>query len=187
MRNWQKLAVFLTAVAAGAALAFTVPNVVPLTHGAAIKVWTSNERLTSADLNANFAHIHNLMVGGHGGRLLDADVSGSASIASSKLADGTGIAKAWVMVNTTCSASPCTILASKGVTSVTRSGAGTYTVNLNFTATDTSYAVGCTTALSTVPLCTAAPGSTSSFTIGTQTTGAVATDGRFMAVLYDNN
>lgn len=106
--------------------------------GGAIKTWGSGDTLTSADLNANFQHIHNNMVGGHGGRLTDADVSASANIASSKLAAYHLIPVAWGSV-AECTGSPCTIISSSGISSVTRTSAGVYTVNLTTSRPNTSY------------------------------------------------
>ena len=40
-----------------------------------IHVWTSGDKVTAGDLNANFSHIHATMVGGHGQRLVNARVS----------------------------------------------------------------------------------------------------------------
>lgn len=101
-----------------------------------IKVWSTGETVSVTDVNGNFAHIHNTMVGGHGPRLVDADVSSSAGIQLSKLADRQLLPRMWVDV-ATCSTSTCTLngrypAGSPGVTSVTRSATGTYTVN--FTA-----------------------------------------------------
>src|SRR5687767_8565450 len=45
----------------------------------AIKSWSTGETIGNAEMNANFTHIHTNMVGGHGGRLTDIDVSASAN------------------------------------------------------------------------------------------------------------
>lgn len=104
----------------------------------AIKTWSSQDRVTATDLNANFSHIHGLMVGGHGARLVDADVSSAAFISSSKLAAHRLIPVAWVSVSD-CTGSPCTIISSSGVTSVTRAGVGSYSVNLTSARANTNY------------------------------------------------
>lgn len=106
----------------------------------AIKVWASGDTLTSADLNANFSHIHNSMVGGHGARLVDADVSNTANIATAKLAAYRFIPRAWGSVQSGCSGATCTINESGGITSVVAS-ANQMNVTLNYTATDALYAV----------------------------------------------
>lgn len=98
-----------------------------IANAGAIKTWTT-ETLRYSDLNSNFQHIHNTMVGGHGARLLDADVSASAAIAHSKLATPALVPKVWASVLSDCSASPCTVSASSGVSSITRSGTGEYDV-----------------------------------------------------------
>lgn len=135
------LTVILAATLLGSAALAFIPPITGSVEGAAIKTWGSGETLTSTDLNANFQHIHNNMVGGHGGRLVDADVSNTAAIKSSKLADGKGIAKAYVEISSACGGATCAYSTSLNVSSVTRSAAGTYVVNLNYTPTDASYAV----------------------------------------------
>ncbi len=116
--------------------------------GGAIKTWSSNDTLTSADLNANFQHIHNLMVGGHGARLVDADVSASAAIAQSKISGLNHMAaKAWTNLPTTNScnigsySTNCGTLYGSGVTSIIQTAIGTYSVTLSYTPTDIHYAV----------------------------------------------
>jgi hypothetical protein len=110
-----------------------------VSYGGSIKVWVA-EALRYVDLNANFAHIHNTMVGGHGARLVDADVSASAAIAHSKLATPALVPKAWVQV-ASCASNPCTIVVSSRVTSVNRTGAGVYNVDLSYTPPNTAFSV----------------------------------------------
>lgn len=99
-----------------------------------IKVWSTGEYITSTDLNANFAHIHNQMVGGHGARLVNADVSSSAAISHSKLATPSLVPKLWVATDTCNGATDggsggtCNLLDSSGVTSVTAGTTGNYSV-----------------------------------------------------------
>lgn len=146
--KFQRILAFLMAMVAGSVMA------------GAIKSWSTGETLTAAQLNANFAHIHSLMVGGHGGRLVDADVSASANIATTKLADGEGIADAFVTVADACTASPCTMVNAFNVTSITRSGVGVYTVTLPFSVGGTSVQVTANSA-------TAAEHCNASYTTGT--------------------
>lgn len=80
----------LLALAAGVALA------------GPIKTWTTGEVITAADINANFNHIHNLMVGGHGARLSNADVAPGAAIAHSKLATPVLLPKATALLSGNC-------------------------------------------------------------------------------------
>lgn len=112
--------------------------VAAIASASTIKVWSTGEYITAANLNSNFAHIHGLMVGGHGPRLVNADVSGSAQIAHSKLATPALLPKAWVYASA-CNTSPCTISDSSGVSSVTRADAGVYSVNLTTTRSSVFY------------------------------------------------
>lgn len=159
--------------------------------GGAIKTWSSNETLTASALNGNFSHIHTLMVGGHGPRLVDTDVSASASISTSKLAAYHMIPVAWVSISD-CTGSPCTIIASQGVTQVTRSGAGSYSVTLATPRPDTNY-MGVVsphrTAAGTQEWCyTAAIVSTSAVPVVCTTDSVpTPTDSAFSIAIYDNN
>lgn len=168
-----------------------------------IKVWVNRESLTAAALNANFEHIHSLMVGGHGPRLVNADVSASANISTSKIANGYGIAKAWAVVMEPCTSSPCTISADQNVLSVTRSSIGQYLVTLDYTPTNCNYTREVTangTVVGTGPymVCTAqydnCTGATSVFGISCYDTGRgldggtkFLTDTGFNIVVHDDN
>lgn len=103
----KKLIVFLAAVWAGYAIS------------GPIHTWVSGEYITAADLNANMSHIHNNMVGGHGPRLVNADVSGSAAIAHSKLATPALLPKVWASVTATCATpATCTLVDESGIASI---------------------------------------------------------------------
>ncbi len=91
-----------------------------------ITVWGNSDVLTASALNANFAHIHNTMVGGHGPRLVDGDVASGASIATTKLAGAAKIAKCWGTWS--CSPSVCTALDSSNAT-LTYSAVGIYSLS----------------------------------------------------------
>jgi hypothetical protein len=109
-----------------------------------IKVWNTSDTLTASDLNGNFSHIHNLMVGGHGARLIDADVNASAAISSSKLAAYRLIPVAYARVlsgSPPCSSGSCTLTSSNGVTSISRTSVGLYLVTLTSAQTDQTYMV----------------------------------------------
>jgi hypothetical protein len=122
----------------GALVALTVTVGV---NAGSIKTWTT-ETLRYSDLNSNFEHIHNTMVGGHGARLVDADVSSSAAISHSKMATPALLPKAWAnMNNAACAAGNCTLNASSGVSSVAFSATGRYTVTLSTTRANANYAV----------------------------------------------
>ena len=118
---------------------------VPLAYAGTIKTWINSDTLYASDLNSNFNHIHNTMVGGHGARLVDADVNASAAISHSKMATPALLPKAWAWVSATCSSSPCTIGASSKIASITRASTGVYVVNFSYEAHDTSYGVWLTT------------------------------------------
>lgn len=64
-----------------------------------IKTWSSNDVLTSSDLNGNFQHIHNTMVGGHGARLINADVASNAAITYTKVTVSPATPKCWGTFN----------------------------------------------------------------------------------------
>lgn len=96
-----------------------------------IKVWVAGETITASDINANFAHIHNLMVGSHGARLVNADVSASAAIAHSKLATPALLPKAIGARVLPCDGGTCTWNVNSGFTSTfVRTFAGQYTLTL---------------------------------------------------------
>lgn len=113
---------------------------VPVALAGGIKVWSTNDTLTAVDLNGNFAHIHNTMVGGHGARLVNADVSAAAAISHTKLATPPLVPKMWGVVTATCAATPCVVTGSSGLTSITRASTGSYAVNFP-ARTDNVYAV----------------------------------------------
>lgn len=100
---------------------------------ASIKVWGPGDVLSSTDLNANFAHIHNTMVGGHGPRLINADVASNAGIAHSKLAAPVLVPKAVATTVGVCTgAGACTLAVSSRFLSIVRGGsAGTYTATFS--------------------------------------------------------
>lgn len=106
-----------------------------------IHTWSVGEVITSVDLNAALSHIHGTMVGGHGPRLVNSDVSGSAAIAHTKLAGPSLIPKVWANVDCETTPGSCPILAGSGVSSVTYSGTGDYSVNLTTARTNAVYGV----------------------------------------------
>jgi hypothetical protein len=131
---------------AAVVLALTL-GFVTLSVASSIKVWSNSESLTSQDLNANFAHIHNTMVGSHGARLVNTDVSPTAAIAHTKMATPALLPKAWAVVYDQCDAGiadgggNCTVGASSRVTSVTRTSSGYYDVTLGYTPVNAQFAV----------------------------------------------
>lgn len=110
-----------------------------------IKTWQAGEVITASDLNANFQHIHNRMVGGHGARLVNADVSASAAIAHSKMATPALLPKAMGGVVTACSVGPCSWGFNSGHTSTfARASAGNYTMTLSAARANATYGVQAT-------------------------------------------
>lgn len=103
--------------------------------GGAIKTWLPGDVLSVVDLNTALGHIHSTMVGGHGARLKNADVSPVAGISHSKMATPGLLPKSIVHVGVTtataCAASPCTVSTLAGIvpTSVTWV-IGVYTVTI---------------------------------------------------------
>lgn len=107
-----------------------------------IKTWVSGDIITASDINANFSHIHNLMVGGHGPRLVDADVSDWAGISFTKLESYYPIARGF---GTFACTPTCTIGSNQyGFTSVSgsvTSGGATFTMSPNPECSDVITAV----------------------------------------------
>lgn len=126
----QQLRITL-AILLGVVIAYTGPTI-----ASTIKTWSNGSTLTAADLNANFQHIHSTMVGGHGAKLVDADVSGSAAIAYTKLSANPAWPKAATSVLSSCTVADagCTVAVNVGsvVTNVTHKVAvGTYLVSFS--------------------------------------------------------
>jgi hypothetical protein len=178
MRLKLNLAVVLTALIVGVGAAF----------GGVIKTWSAGQILTPTDLNANFAHIHNNMVGGHGARLVDADVSATAAIATTKLAAGALIPKAWVAVTSTCSAGTCTMADSSGMTSCVFNSTGNYTCTLSSARPATSYMAVASGLSSTTAgdFCSATVLSTTTFGVICYRVGTGVTNMPFHALVMDN-
>lgn len=127
----------------------------------AIHVWSNGQTLRTTDLNANFAHVHTLMVGGglqgtpHN-LLVDSDISSSANIQLSKIQHSGIFPRAWASFAAGTRASPCdglatadtqcTVGTSTNVTRVSSLGStGTYQIFLNYLPTDSNYLVQVTT------------------------------------------
>lgn len=185
--------VFGALVLAACALAY-IPHIpiLPMVESGAIKTWDTTSKVTASDLNGNFQHIHNNMVGGHGARLLDADVSATAAIASSKLAGYRYIPVVWSTVIGSCTATPCTVAATVGVTGITRTSAGIYTVTFSPARLNTNFAVLVTPVTCNAGncSCTAVPLSTSTHSVvctRTDTGTNAAVDASFSTMVMDND
>ena len=108
---------------------------VGIAYATSLKVWSTGETIRSSDLNSNFAALN-----AYTGLITNARIAGNAAISHTKLATPALIPKAWVNVATTCTASPCTITESSGVSSVTWTSAGYHTVNLSVGLKNADYA-----------------------------------------------
>lgn len=153
--------------------------------GGGIKSWSSGDTVSISDINSNFQHIHNQMVGGHGARLVNADVSTTANIEYTKVQNGRGIARAWADIESSCTSNPCTVAESLNVTSVGWTSTGIYTVNLSYTATDNVYAVIVSSSTSGVT-CTGV--STSTTVVGIECLdldSPAVTNAAFSVIIYD--
>lgn len=150
--------------------------------------WSSGEVLTHSQLNANFAHIHNNMVGGHGARLVDADVSASAAISRSKIYAGSGMALAWAKVGagtTACSSGTCTVDDNYGVSGATHTGtAGNYSVVLSPVMSDSTYGI-ILTSQTDDRFCTGAASAASTVVVQCRDSGGAAQNAVFTIVVYD--
>lgn len=94
-----------------------------------IKVWGPGDTFMSQDINGNFAHIHSLMVGGHGARLVNADVSPSAGIAHSKLASPGLIPRLTGTMLSVCTVASCNWTTRTGFAAAFgRTGTGQYSL-----------------------------------------------------------
>jgi hypothetical protein len=152
------------------------------------KTWSNGEKVTATDLNANFAHAESNFRDSTHTLLVNADISGSAAIAHSKLATPGLVAKIVLTVGATaCTVTPCTVAESAGTyLDLTRTGAGAY--SLNFSArTDNKYMVFVTSRTANVSCYVGAITTTAApFTCITTNTAA-ATDAAFSVMLFDAN
>lgn len=164
-----------------------------LATASSIKVWIAGESLSVADLNSNFAHIHTLMVGGHGAKLVNADVNAAAAIAHSKLATPALVPKAWAVQPSVCDGGTCIPTAQVRIPSITRTGHGTYDINFNPAMTNNAYATVITVeyceATNTPCSCTVgATKGTSAFYISCfDRSGNLSDVGLSVIVMDDNN
>lgn len=172
------LPLFAAAVFA-AALAFAGP----------ITTWVTGDTVTASDLSANFTHLHATMVGGHGPRLVNADVNASAAIAHSKMATPALLPKAWVYA-TNCTGTSCTAADSSGVSAVSRQDAGIYTVTFSASRANDAYGSLVTAAwyADQPRLCHAGSSTTPSIQVFCVTLdGGYPADSSFTYMLLDSN
>lgn len=154
--------------------------------GGPIKNWSAGEYITAADLNAALNHLHTNLGHGHGPVIINADISGSAAIAHSKMASPGLLPKAWATIGAACGASPCTITDSQVVTSITRSSAGVYVVNFP-TRSDANYAAFITSnTLATTCKVTARATTNATVSCLDDATAATPTDSSFSFFILDS-
>lgn len=120
-----------------------------LAWGGAVYRFRDGTHLAASHVNYNLKHLHDSMVGEHGPRLVDGDVSADAGIAFSKLAIPALVPVAWGYFGTcitTADGTDCSNQNDQGLNfAEARVGAagadGLYTVWLDSSRTDTNYAV----------------------------------------------
>lgn len=195
MKFFSAARVCLT-LAIAAVLTYPIPSL-----AGSIKTWTTSERVSSADLNANFSHLHNTMCGSHGARLVNGDVSSSAAIAHTKLATPALLPKAWAVVTSVCdgaaaAGTSCTFTGSRVSDVSSNATAGQYRVNLEYSAANAIYGVIVTSMTNTVHcLLSAAPLTGTGDANGTNfivecrdgATWAAATNAAFTFMVIDDN
>lgn len=165
---------------------FTLLLAGSIVGASSIKTWSNGDTLLPADINANFQHIHNTMVGNHGARLVNSDVSASANISYAKIQNGRGIARAFGGTATTCSSTPCSKRDSFNVGTITWVADGGYNVNLNYTAADTNYSALVWAETAGV-YCTAPTYGSSSFSFECHAFDSTPANAQFDFVVFDDN
>lgn len=123
--------------------------------------FVDGDTLTAAQLNNTIAHVHNTFSGG----IVDTHLAANAAVQHTKLAAPALVPKAWAMTAAVCGASPCTLSASSGVSSITRTGTGLYTVTWTTPRANASYLVMVQAAIPASTL-----GSCRATSVGTTTT-----------------
>lgn len=176
---------------------YDVPSLYGEAQASAIKTWTVNEVLKATDLNSNFNHLHNTMVGSHGARLVDADVATGAAISHTKMATPALLPKAWATLTTVCdgaaaAGTACTINESSQVTAVKSNGtAGQYRVDLTYSPPNAVFNV-LVTAISVDIYCvvhtfvaTTGDANGTNFIVACKTDASAATNTAFSFALID--
>jgi hypothetical protein len=162
-----------------------------------LHTWVVGETLTYADINANFSHIHSLMVGGHGPRLTNADVNGSAAISHAKLATPALVPKIWVTGTTPCTTTICTMSDSSpaGVV-VNRTSEGVYVMTFPAARANAFYGVLISTLADPTIVCSPLSRATSTLAFNcvkmTSYDGGIGgigypTDAAFTVLIMDTN
>lgn len=150
---------------------------------AALKVWVSGETLRYSDLNSNFSTINTSATRS----LVNADISGSAAIAHSKLATPGLVSKIAVKVGVTgtpCPGAGCTVTPSYGGTvTAARTSAGIYAVTIP-TAGSTNFMALASSNTARL-LCAGTQTNATTVTVSCEDTAGALTDSVFsLLVLY---
>jgi 3-oxoacyl-(acyl-carrier-protein) synthase len=149
-------------------------------------VFSYGQSLSSAQLNENFAHIHDTFSGG----ITNVHISPSAAIAHSKLAQPNLLPKAVAMTTSACNGATsaiCSISSLGNVTQIRGAGtAGRYSITLNYTPTSSTFPVVLTSntsgnICSAITLSTTAPHVT---IVCGNAAGGTAVDTAFTIVVY---
>lgn len=109
-----------------------------------LKIWSPGETIRAADLNTNFAALN-----AYTANITDDRIAVNAQISHSKMKTPSLIPKAWAFLSATCTSGNCAIAESYGISSITRSSAGVYTVNLSYGPSDGDFATFVTAKLPT--------------------------------------
>lgn len=134
--------------------------------------YLAGSSVSATDLNGNFDAVVTVVDGNIDRSNMPSSVSG-------------GISVAWAVVQSPCTASPCTRDDNLGISSITRSAAGTYTATLSTARSNSAFAA-VTSAGNSALTCSAEAASTSTVAIVCFNGSAVATDSDFSIVVFDN-
>lgn len=153
-----------------------------------IKTWSSGETLQYSDLNANFSHIHGTMVGGHGARLVNSDVSTSAAIAHTKMATPSLLPKAIGYTSTTCTTGTCAMALSAGLGyTIAFTSTGVYTLTWSSARPNNVYMGVANSTLGTGGWCSVDSIGTTTCIIRCQNLSGVANSNFSFAIFDDDN
>jgi hypothetical protein len=135
------LAIFAVGVLAALAVRFAEPTAA--LAACTLKSWNPGDTVKAGDLNTNFSCLNGTIFHGPPASILTADIA-TGQITRPLLATPAMLPVAWWSTATICSVNgACAITqgSSSGITSVTRTGTGTYAVVLQTNRPDTTYSV----------------------------------------------
>lgn len=111
-----------------------------------IKTWSAGERVSAADLNANFSHIHNSLRGAGHTLITNADISSGAAIGASKIAFNDLLPRGYAFLTTFCTGenavgTACTSISSGRLASSIKShgSVGNYDVHITPNPTNANF------------------------------------------------